>query len=181
MNLFESNILVWIQDNLRGVMDPFWIFITHLGDKGLFWIAIGLTLLCFKKTRPAGFAVLISLLINLCITNLTLKPLIARPRPYLVNDALSILISRPSEFSFPSGHTSGSLTAAFALYAFVPKKYGISAVVLAFLIAVSRLYVGVHYPTDILGGIAVAIVSSFFGCMLVRKIGAMWKEKRQNA
>lgn len=173
MNQFEVSILLWIQENLRGVFDGFWVFITHLGDGGYLWILIGIALLFFKKTRPVGISVLLALLINLFITNIGLKNMIARPRPFNVNPELVTLIKHPSSFSFPSGHTSGSLTAAMVLYHLMPKKIGVPAVALATMIAFSRMYIGVHYPTDVLGGIAVAVVASTVAIVVVR----FWKEK----
>ena len=182
MNQFEVSILLWIQENLRGALDGFWVFITHLGDKGYLWIAIGLALLLFKKTRSVGVTVLLALLINLFITNIGLKNIIARPRPFHVNPDLVTLIKHPSSFSFPSGHTSGSLTAAFVLFHLMPKKIGVPAVTLATMIAFSRMYVGVHYPTDVLGGIAVAIVASTAGIMIVQYVKEnLWqKQKKKN-
>ena len=177
MNQFEVSILLWIQENLRGALDGFWVFITHLGDEGYLWIAIGIALLFFKKTRAVGVSVLLALLINLFITNIGLKNIIARPRPFNVNPELVTLIKHPSSFSFPSGHTSGSLTAAFVLYHLMPKKIGVPAVVLATMIAFSRMYVGVHYPTDVLGGIVVAVIASTLGIMIVQSLKEkIWKE-----
>ena len=169
MNLMEVSILLWIQENLRGALDGFWVFVTHLGDGGYLWIAIGIALLLFKKTRPVGITVLLSLLINLCMTNLTLKDFFARPRPFNVSSELVTLIKHPSSFSFPSGHTSGSFSAALVLYHMMSKKIGVPAVVLATMIAFSRMYIGVHYPTDILGGIVVAIIASTLAILIVGK------------
>ena len=121
---------------------------------------------------------MVSLLINSIFTNITLKDLIARPRPFVVSDAIVTLIKEPSSFSFPSGHTSGSMTAALALLKLTPKKYGIPAVVLAALIALSRIYVGAHYPTDVLGGLVIAFVSSIWGCYLVKQIYIKIKERK---
>ena len=164
----DLSIMMFVQENLRSeIGNTIMKFITHLGDGGWFWIAIGVILLLFKKTRIAGFSVLISLAINAFFTNLTLKDLIARPRPFHVSEAIVPLIAHPSSFSFPSGHTSGSLTAAFALYKTMPKKVGVPAVILASLIGLSRIYVGVHYPTDVLGGLLVTTVSSIWGCFAV--------------
>ena len=167
----DLSIRMFVQDNLRSaISNAIMIFITHLGDGGWLWIATGVILLLFKKTRTAGFSVLISLAINALFTNITLKDLIARPRPFHVSEAIVPLIAHPSSFSFPSGHTSGSLTAAFAMYKTMPKKVGVPAVILAALIGLSRIYVGVHYPTDVLGGLAVAVVSSIWGCFAVKYV-----------
>lgn len=182
MNQFEVSILLWIQENLRGVLDGFWVFITHLGDGGYLWIAIGVALLLFKKTRAVGISVLLALLINLCITNISLKNIIARPRPFHVNPELMTLIKHPSSFSFPSGHTSGSFTAALVLFHLMPKKIGVPAVVLATMIGFSRMYVGVHYPTDVLGGIVVGIIASTVAILVVRFVKEkVWqKQKSKN-
>lgn len=161
-------VLLWIQEHLRGVMDGFWIFITSLGDGGWFWIVVGVFLLFFRRTRTAGFTLLTALLINACLTNLTLKDLFARPRPYIVCPELTTLIEKVSGFSFPSGHTSVSFSGALVLYRMMPRKTGIPAVVLASMIGFSRLYVGVHYPTDILGGIVVGIIASTVSYYLVQ-------------
>ena len=154
----DGNILLWIQESVRAEwMNGIWKFITSLGNGGFLWIAAGLLMLFFKKTRAAGAAGLFAMAFNYLATNITHKNLVARPRPYTVLEELTILIDRPGEFSFPSGHTSSSFAFAFAIYLLLPKKYGIWAMVLAVLIAFSRLYVGVHYPTDVLGGIAVGM------------------------
>ena len=169
MNQFEASIILWIQENLRGALDGLWLFITHLGDDGILWIIMGIVLLFWKKTRPIGFTVLISLLFDFLIVNVTLKDMIARPRPFVVNEAIVPLVTDVSPYrSFPSGHSGGSFAAMFALYKWVPKKVGIPALVLAALVALSRLYVGVHYPTDILIGCVVGFMCSVWAYYLVR-------------
>ena len=176
----DGNILLWIQEYVRADwMNGFWRLITSLGDDGLFWIGLGLVMLVFKKYRIAGGAGLLSMALNYLVTNMTLKNLVARPRPYTVLEDLTILVEKPGEFSFPSGHSSCSFAFAFAIYLLLPKKYGVPAMVLATLIALSRLYVGVHYPTDILGGFAVGI---FCGLAVVRWIPGLYKKwkKKEN-
>ena len=177
----DLSIMLFIQESLRTeVFNEIWKFITHLGDGGYLWIALGVILLFFKKTRPNGFTVLFALLINLFITNIALKNLIARPRPFQVSDAIIPLIERPASFSFPSGHTSGSFSAMLALYKWVPKKIGIPAVVLAALVGFSRIYIGVHYPTDVLGGILVGVISSVAAYYLVQYLRKKIREKKAN-
>lgn len=171
MNQFEASIILWIQENLRGVMDAFWIFVTHLGDEGYLWIALGIVLLFWKKTRPIGITMLLSLLFDFLIINVSLKGLVARPRPFVVNEAIVPLVGGVSPYrSFPSGHSGGSFAAMLALSKWVPKKVGIPAIILAAMIALSRLYVGVHYPTDIFGGFVVGLISSFVAYRIVKSV-----------
>lgn len=179
MNQFEASIILWIQENLRGAMDGFWVFVTHLGDDGLLWIALGITLLFWKKTRPIGFTMLLSLLLDFLIVNVTLKGLVARPRPFVVNEAIVPLVGGVSPYrSFPSGHSGGSFAAMLALYKWVPKKIGIPAIVLASMVALSRLYVGVHYPTDILGGFVVGLICSIAAYRIVKCVMRKQEEKK---
>lgn len=161
----DGNILLWIQEYIRNdFLTPIFKFITSLGDEGYVWIAIAIVLVFVKKYRKVGFMVGASLLGSLVFNNMIVKNIVARPRPYRMIETLSILIPEPGEHSFPSGHTSSSFAAGVVLYLMLPKKYGVPALILAFLIGISRLYVGVHYPTDVLGGmvmgtlIAVAVV-----------------------
>lgn len=180
MNGFELSILLWMQENLRGFMDGFWIFITSLADKGWFWILLAVILLFFRKTRVAGVTVLVALIFNHVMTNMILKDLVGRPRPYVASDEIVTLIKQLSSYSFPSGHTSSSFAAAFVLYRMLPKKAGILALVLAGMIGFSRMYVGVHYPTDVLGGIVVAFMCSVWAHYLVQVIIRKWRERKAN-
>ena len=151
--VLDGNSLLWIQEYIRNdFLTPIFKFITHLGDEGYVWIAIAVLLLFVKNYRKVGLMVGGSLLGSLLFNNMIVKNIVARPRPYRMMEELTILIPEPGEYSFPSGHTSSSFAAGVVLYLMLPKKYGIPAMVLAFLIGISRLYVGVHYPTDVLGG-----------------------------
>lgn len=157
----DVSILLFIQENIRmEAMDGVWKWITWLGDAGWFWIALSAALLIPKKTRKVGLASLMSLALGALITNVTLKNLIARPRPFDLVDTIVPLIARPHDYSFPSGHTCASFASALIFYRMLPKKYGIPAVILAGLIGLSRMYVGVHYPTDVIGGFLVALFTS---------------------
>lgn len=181
MNQFEALIILWIQENLRGPLDGVVKFITHLGDDGLLWITMGIVLLFFKKTRPIGFTVLLSLLFDFLIINVVLKVLVARPRPFVVNELITPLITNVSPYrSFPSGHSGGSFAAMFALYKWVPKKIGIPALILAAMVALSRLYVGVHYPTDIIGGCIIGFICSVLAYHVVKWAMKKIGEKKIN-
>ncbi len=161
LTLFEQSILLFIQNNLRvDFLDPIVVFITRLGDTGVAWIALGVVLLFFKKTRRGGLIMLFCLAGAWLVNDFVLKPLIARVRPYDAIDTLTILVKAETSFSFPSGHTNASFASAIALTMVYGRK-GAWAYLPATLIALSRLYVGVHYPTDVLGGMIVGTVVGF--------------------
>ncbi len=155
----DSQILIYIQENIRcGWLTPIMKFITTLGNAGMFWIVLSVVLLLFKKTRPIGLTCALALLFSLLVNNMLIKNIVARPRPYTVISNLTILVSKPGEFSFPSGHTASSFAAATVLFYTVKSKWGIVAMVWAALIGFSRLYVGVHYPTDVICGMLSGII-----------------------
>ena len=174
----DAGILLFIQEHMRiEAFNGFWKAITFLGNGGWFWLALGLLLLIPQKTRKIGLTALFSILIGFLITNVVLKNWIARPRPYVTVSSIYPLIPKPGEFSFPSGHTCVSFASGFIYYRMAPKKYGIQAMILAGLIAFSRLYVGVHYPGDVLGGIAAAWVGSMLAYYLMNKSRFLQKKR----
>ena len=128
--------------------------------------------------RKYGLAMLVGLCIDVIVCNGLLKNLVARTRPCDVNTAIQLLISHPTDYSFPSGHTAASFTAVAALYFSGDKKIWKAAIILGILIAFSRMYLYVHYPTDILGGILVGIFSGFIGSKIVTYM--MMKRANQN-
>ena len=165
---FDLPILEWIAANLRCTfLDAVMPVITLLGNGGVFWILMAIVLVCIPKQRKTGFAMGAALFIGLIVCNITMKPLIARPRPYdyqleHLGRTISLLITAPHDFSFPSGHTLASFEAATVLM-LNNRKLGIPATILAALIAFSRLYLYVHYPTDVLGGAVVGVISGYIG------------------
>jgi len=168
---FDSSILLWIQANLRsGVLTPVLTVITHMGDKGIFWILLTLALLIVRKTRPVGVICAASMVIGLIVTNLIIKNWVARIRPYELIQGLECIVKKADDFSFPSGHTTNSLACAWVLFRRAPKKWGVPALVLAILISLSRLYVGIHYPTDVIGGAVIGIGSACLAMWLVPKL-----------
>lgn len=167
IQFFDQNVLMFIQDNLRcDFLNAVMTFITRLGDSGFIWILLGLVLLFPKKTRQAGFVMLLCLAGAFIANDLVIKPLVARVRPFETMEALQILIDPPGSFSFPSGHTNSSFAAALALTLIYGKK-GAWAYIPASLIAFSRCYVGVHYPTDVFVGMIVGTAMSFIVFKLV--------------
>lgn len=174
----EIAILDFIQSNLRcGIMDSVMIFITGLGDSGKIWIACTILLLLIPKTRKAGLAMGIALALEIVCCNVILKPFVARIRPCDVNTAVQLLIERPLDYSFPSGHTASSFAAASALY-FGRKKLWIPAAILAGLIGFSRLYLYVHYPTDVFAGALIGIMMGWIGSVLANAISARLSKHR---
>ncbi|MGN0343010.1 MAG: phosphatase PAP2 family protein [Roseburia sp.] len=167
----DGQILLWIQENLRcAFLTPIMKFITHLGDAGIFWIVLTIGLLIFKKTRKVGLMSALALLGALLIDNIILKNLVARVRPYEVVDGLNRIIDAQIDFSFPSGHTGSSFASGVVCFKELPKQYGIPLLVLAFLIAFSRLYVGVHYPTDVLAGMVIGTIVALLACKVVHSV-----------
>ena len=152
---------MFIRENLTSpLMDYIMSFISSLGDGGLIWIAIGFLFVLNKSTRKWGILMWVSMLMGLIFGNLILKNVVARIRPCDFYN-VPIIIPHPGEFSFPSGHTLSSFAAALALYRH-NKVYGLFALVFASIIGFTRMYLFVHYPTDILGGIVMAFVMVFF-------------------
>ena len=180
---FDLPILDWIADNLYcKALDVLMPLITMLGDAGIFWIAIAAVLLIFPKTRKIGLSMGAALLIGLVVCNLTLKPLMARIRPYdyqleHFGKQIALLVATPHDYSFPSGHTLASFEAAIALTIY-NRKWGIPAIVLAAVIAFSRLYLYVHYPTDVLFSMVISVGIAFLACWLVKKGYALYEAKK---
>ena len=147
----ELPFLYWIQTLHHPVLDEWMVRITCLGNGGWFWILVALILLCFKKTRPMGITMSISMAVGFLIGNVALKNLFARQRPCWVDSGVALLVARPSDFSFPSGHSMVSFEGAVSIWLY-NRKGGSLALGLAALIACSRLYLFVHFPTDVLAG-----------------------------
>lgn len=174
----ELRFLDFLQTIHTPLLDRILAFITSLGNAGIIWIVLAVVLQILPKTRKTGIIVAAALLMDLILCNLILKNLVARVRPYDVNTAIAILIKKPLDFSFPSGHTAASFAAMTALFLAKMKKAWIAALVLAVLIAFSRLYFYVHYPTDVLGGAVVGILSGIIGYAIVEKIDKRRKVAR---
>ena len=173
----ELQLLDLIQTIHTPAGDRIMCVITRLGDAGIIWIVLTVVLILIPKTRKSGILLAGALCVDVLLCNVLLKYLVGRIRPCDVNQAVELLIARPHDFSFPSGHTAASFALVTALYLAGEKKLWIPALVLAVLIAFSRMYLYVHYPTDILGGILCGVASGFIAQWLVRK--AM-KKRRQD-
>ena len=164
---WEAGLLLWLQSVRNDFLSPILKLITHLGDKGLFWILLALVLIAIPRARRIGLIAAGALIFSFLINNIILKHLVNRIRPYELIEGLQILVGKPGDASFPSGHTGTSLAASWAIFRSSPKKYGIPLVVLALLISFSRLYVGVHFPTDVLAGLVTGLLSGELAFRLV--------------
>lgn len=163
----DERVLLWIQEYLRDeAFDGFWRVVTFLGDKGWFWILLGAVLLFVGQTRLAGLGALLSMGLGAIVTNLILKKIISRPRPYDGMEEIIPLVQRLSDWSFPSGHTCAAFASAYIYWKLLPGKYGGIILIFAVLMGFSRLYLGMHYPTDVLGGFFVG----WFSGMVIYKI-----------
>ncbi|MGN1408992.1 MAG: phosphatase PAP2 family protein [Eubacteriales bacterium] len=160
-NSFEVGILHSLHDFLEcEFLDGFFSAITHLADGGIFWIILAVVLLFFKKTRRAGITMAFALILGLIFGNIIIKPLTARIRPYDFDTSIVLLIPPEVEYSFPSGHTLASVEGAVSVWLY-HKKAGTAAIILAFLIAFSRLYLMVHYPLDVIAGALLGVIFAF--------------------
>ncbi len=163
----------WILDGIRNLFScPFLDFlmpkISLLGEIGFLWLVSAAFLLCTKRYRKEGFYVLLSLLAGLLICNLSLKPLVARARPCWLNPAAELIVSVPHDFSFPSGHATSSFAAAASIY-YANHKFGAVAFIVAAVMAFSRLYLYVHFPSDILAGALIGFACGYFVPRLAEK------------
>lgn len=148
----DGQLLVAIQGLHMSWLDTVVSFYTKLGDAGILFIALSLAMLLYKPTRKAGALALGAMILGLLVTNITIKPLLSRPRPWL-DWPIVPLVTEKDPNSFPSGHTCAAFAAGLSWARALPWRWGrIAAVVMAVLMGLSRLYVGVHYPSDVLAG-----------------------------
>lgn len=178
--LIDSRVIIWVQEHLRSPgLTCVMRFITHLGDWGAVWILLAAALLIFVKTRRSGICLAVSLAAVLILNNLVLKNVFDRARPFDAISAVLPLIERPHDPSFPSGHAAAAAAAAAALFVSkAPLPLSVTSAVLAVGVAFSRLYLGVHYPSDILfgalfgavvGGVCSALVMNMFKLLKKRR------------
>ncbi len=180
---FDLPILDFIRQQLHSsLLDGPMVIITSLADAGILWILLALILLCIPKYRPTGFAMGTALVMGLILCNGILKPLVGRIRPFAYElehfgKVIPLLVPPPTDASFPSGHTIASFEAAVVMV-LRHKKAGIPWLILAFLIAFSRLYLYVHYPTDVLFSMMLGTGIAFLGCWLVKQSYSRFEHKQ---
>lgn len=158
---WEFDFLYALQNIHNPILDKIMIVLSTIGDAGLLWIGVAILLICMKKYRKCGLQVAVAMLLTFIVGNLILKNMIHRDRPCWIDPSITLLVKSPSDFSFPSGHSMNGFTASVSIL-LCDKKLGIAAVILAAAIAFSRLYNFVHFPTDVIAGIVIGIVSALF-------------------
>ena len=173
----EIHILDMIQNLRTPIGDVVVPLITRLGDAGIIWIILTVLLLIIPKTRKTGVIMMAALLVDVLLCNVLIKNLVARTRPFDVNTTVQLLVAKPQDYSFPSGHTAASFASVTALYLAGEKKLWKIALVLAVLIAFSRLYLYVHYPTDVLGGIITGAIAGYIGYKLTFIVQSKHRKK----
>ena len=164
---WEFDLLYWFQGLHNPVLDKIVVAITSLGNAGIFWILLTIAMLIFCKDKKVAWTSALALLFSLLVINVFLKNTVMRARPCWIDDSVTLLVKNPKDYSFPSGHSSASFASA-----------GIAAVVLAALIAISRMYVFVHFPTDVLTGTILGIIEAILAGIIVRFIYRKMEEKK---
>ena len=169
MQAAEFAILDWIQAHLRcGFLDAVLPAISRTANHGELWIILAVILLLIRGQRKYGASVACGLILDLASCNIILKPLIGRIRPFAVNGLVELLIAAPTDASFPSGHTAASFAAVFALKTAGSPLWK-PALAVALVIAFSRLYLYVHWPSDVLGGALLGAAVGWAGAKIVEK------------
>ena len=166
----ELTILDWIQLHLRcGFLDWLMPFVSGLSNHGEVWILLAAVLLLIRRQRARGLSAAFALALDLITCNKILKPLIGRIRPFAFRPDLSLLVPPPGDASFPSGHTAAAFAVVFALKASWSPLWR-PALALAAATAFSRLYLYVHWPTDVLGGVLLGAAVGWAGAKLAEAL-----------
>ena len=182
---FDVNVMLFIHrlyDLCGGFFTPFFDFVSLLGKGGVFLILIGFILAAKKSTRRMGTAMLLGLAVGFILTNCVFKIIVARPRPYIDENSvfyqLWLTVGQRMEHdkSFPSGHTNAAMAAATAVFLTGNKRYSWTAFIFALLMGIARIYLCVHFPSDVLGGFAVGFISGCVAVLIAYKLPRKWYE-----
>ncbi|MDO4982639.1 MAG: phosphatase PAP2 family protein [Eubacteriales bacterium] len=182
---FDMNVTLFIHKLYEmggGFFTPFFELVSLLGKGGIAMIMFAAAMLINKRPRRAGTAVLLGLLVGVIITNLCIKTTVARPRPYADESSIFYQLwitvgqNMESDYSFPSGHTTAAMAFATALFFTCNKRYSWTAFIFALLMGVARVYLCVHFPSDVIGGFIVGFVSGVIGTLIACKLPRKWYE-----
>lgn len=177
---WDASVLLWIQENMRtDLMTTIMKAITRLGDGGCLWIALTVMLLVLGKTRKVGATSALALIITFVTVNLGIKNAVARIRPYEVIEGLTNLVDKQKDFSFPSGHSAHAFAVGVVILILMPKKIGVPIFIISILMAYSRLYIGVHYPTDVIAGALIGTLIALISIFIINKISARWNKRNK--
>lgn len=177
MEQIEFSILYAIQNIHNGFLDKFFLVLMDItGSYGHLWVVLALALLVFRKTRKIGFTILLSYGLVFVVGQYVLKDWIARIRPCNIDETIALLVSRPSSFSCPSTHSAWAFAAATSVFLW-QKKYAIPVGIVALLVAFGRLYLFVHFPTDVLFGIALGILFAVAAYFIVKLVDGFIQKK----
>lgn len=174
---WEFDFLYALQDIRTPILDKIMALFSTLGNAGIMWILIGVILFASKKYRKGGLQMLLAMLLTFIVGNLLLKNMVGRLRPCQIDETIDLIVKIPYDSSFPSGHTMNGITAALTLY-FIDKRMGIPAMIVAVLIAFSRMYNFMHFPTDVLAGAVIGVISAVVVNYIFIKKG--WKYCKDN-
>ncbi len=174
----ELSLLYALQEIHTPVLDAVMVFLSTIGNGGTIWVIAAVLLCCRKKSRPCGIAMLAAMFAGLLIGNGLLKHMVARPRPCWICPQVPMLIPVPHDYSFPSGHTLASFEAAMVLFLY-RRRLGVPALLLAGAIGFSRMYLFVHYPTDVLAGMALGILLAVAAAVGMRNIQERCRRRDQ--
>ena len=167
----DNSILQFIQINMRSsIMDKVMPLITDMGNGAIIWMLIAIVFLINKKYRRYGLMIIVALMLCFIVGNLSIKPLVSRVRPFNAAPLLDgLLIKQPTDFSFPSGHTMCSFASGVVIF-YMNRRIGIFALIISSLIGFSRLYLYVHYPSDVFSGMVIGILLGSLSIIIIKKI-----------
>lgn len=174
----DFSILYWIQENMRtDWLDAVCAFLSWAFQLGIPWLVLGAVLFCFKKTRAAGVMLVAAVVVTFFFNEIALKNVVDRVRPCNIDTSIPLAIKQPDSFSFPSGHTSSAFTAVGVLL-FRHKKAGIPLMLFAVFMGFSRMYLFVHFPSDVLAGAAFGLLMAWVVVLIFREL--KYDEKLSN-
>lgn len=166
----DFSVLYWIQENIRTEwLDSLCAFLSWAFELGIPWLILGVVLFCFKKTRAAGVILVAAVVLTFFFNELAIKNAVNRERPFTIDPTIPLAIEKPTSYSFPSGHTASCFAAAGALM-FTHKKIGIPLIFFAVIMGLSRMYLFVHFPTDVIAGAALGLLMAWVTVLIFREL-----------